>query len=100
MTDFHSVLLFSEVCVDKARIDEYEQRASELAQKASIDKKASQIFIPLHIHYSTRKKQNPLRHAGIYSSLLYKITYIHIIKHQQREVNIILTIPRGLCYKK
>lgn len=25
-----------EVCVDKARIDEYEQRMSELAQKASV----------------------------------------------------------------
>jgi len=31
--------MFSEVCIDKARSDEYEQRASELEQKASIDKK-------------------------------------------------------------
>uniref|UniRef100_A0A7N8XS39 Diaphanous-related formin 3 n=1 Tax=Mastacembelus armatus TaxID=205130 RepID=A0A7N8XS39_9TELE len=34
--DFSHLL---EVCVDKARTDEYEQRASELAQKASTDKK-------------------------------------------------------------
>uniref|UniRef100_A0A667YK49 Diaphanous-related formin 3 n=1 Tax=Myripristis murdjan TaxID=586833 RepID=A0A667YK49_9TELE len=33
--DFSHLL---EVCIDKARIDEYEQRASELAQKASIYK--------------------------------------------------------------
>lgn len=46
--------LFSEVCVDKARIDEYEQRASELAQKASI---TTSIFIPLHI--ITWSQQNP-----------------------------------------
>lgn len=35
---FIYLFIFSEVCVDKARIDEYEQRASELALKASIDK--------------------------------------------------------------
>uniref|UniRef100_A0A669B718 Diaphanous-related formin 3 n=1 Tax=Oreochromis niloticus TaxID=8128 RepID=A0A669B718_ORENI len=34
--DFSHLL---EVCVDKSRIDEYEQRASELAQKASNDKR-------------------------------------------------------------
>lgn len=28
-------MCFAEVCVDKARIDEYEQQASELAQKVT-----------------------------------------------------------------
>uniref|UniRef100_A0A8C4EUY6 Diaphanous-related formin 3 n=1 Tax=Dicentrarchus labrax TaxID=13489 RepID=A0A8C4EUY6_DICLA len=50
--DFSHLL---EVCVDKARTDEYEQRASELAQKASIDKKTRTIFIPLLIHLDKAK---------------------------------------------
>uniref|UniRef100_A0AAX7V231 Diaphanous-related formin 3 n=1 Tax=Astatotilapia calliptera TaxID=8154 RepID=A0AAX7V231_ASTCA len=37
--NFDIVFCFSEVCVDKSRIDEYEQQASELAQKASNDKR-------------------------------------------------------------
>lgn len=49
---------FSEVCVDKARIDEYEQRASELAQKASI---TAYIFSPQQYHHMVKTKptQNP-----------------------------------------
>uniref|UniRef100_A0A7N8YDJ8 Diaphanous-related formin 3 n=1 Tax=Mastacembelus armatus TaxID=205130 RepID=A0A7N8YDJ8_9TELE len=40
--DFSHLL---EVCVDKARTDEYEQRASELAQKASTDKNLSSAHV-------------------------------------------------------
>lgn len=45
---FISFCFFSEVCVDKARIDEYEQRASELAQKASIDQKKKANDLDFH----------------------------------------------------
>lgn len=57
---FISFCFFSEVCVDKARIDEYEQRASELAQKASIDqKKKSKRLIFSSDYTSTWQKQIP-----------------------------------------
>lgn len=45
VNDFCSVSLFSEVCVDKARLDEYEQRASEMAQKASFNNLYSSIYL-------------------------------------------------------
>lgn len=41
---FSFSLFVLEVCVDKARIDECEQRASELAQKASIGKQGKKII--------------------------------------------------------
>uniref|UniRef100_A0A7N6BB30 Diaphanous-related formin 3 n=1 Tax=Anabas testudineus TaxID=64144 RepID=A0A7N6BB30_ANATE len=47
--DFSHLL---EVCVDKARIEEYEQRSSELAQKASIDKKQPTVPISLSAAHS------------------------------------------------
>lgn len=42
-------LLLAEVCVDKARLDEYEQRASELAQKASLNNSSSDSSAYSHV---------------------------------------------------
>lgn len=47
------ILLFSEVCVDRARGEEFEQRASELEQKVS----SSKVFISVcDTHLSCQMK--------------------------------------------
>ena len=59
--------------MDKARIDEFEQRASELAQKASIDNRKNTFSS----HYTaTWPKQSPLRHTGIHLTLFYEVTSV------------------------
>lgn len=53
-----SLFLISEVCVDKARIDEYEQRTSELAQKASC---LTHLLTPVMIFTAALDITNPAR---------------------------------------
>ena len=59
-THFNFIFVFSDVCVDKARSDEYEQRASELAQKASIYKENHLDVEPTTylLHHLAKTKPN------------------------------------------